>query len=92
MDIDAGNLASVVTVRDDRKSEVDIEVDLEKNDGLEKWKSSEKETPETTEEDSQKKTETEPPSEDRPPELPFSKPRCIGLVVTATGAAFLNTM
>lgn len=92
MDIDAGNLASVVTAEDDRKSEVDIEVDFEKNGSLEKWKSYEKGTPEAAEEDGENRKERESTSEDGPPKLPFSKPRCIGLVITVTGAAFLNTM
>lgn len=92
MDIDAGNFASVVTMGDDGKIEVDIEVDLEKNDGLEKWKSSEKEMPEATETAERETQNTDSRSEDGPPKLPFSKPRLIGLVVTVTGAAFLNTM
>jgi len=90
MDIDSGNFASVVTVQDDRKSEIGIEVELEKNDtSLEPSQSSGKELPENADGSAQSATI---PAEDEPPKLPFSNARLTFLVITVTGASFLNTL
>lgn len=91
MDVNSGNVASVATIRDDRKSEVDIDVDLEKNDtNLELSQLSRKRSLENADNKAQStKTSVEDEFSKR---LPFSKPRLVFLVITVTGAAFLNTL
>jgi len=78
MDIDAGNDLSVIALTSSGKSEEDKEVHLDRNETLDEAK------------DGARREETE--QEDLPPALPYSKARLIGLVVTVTGAAFLNTL
>jgi len=78
MDIEANNAASVVALSKNNISGVDIDVYSERDVTTEKP------------EDGARHEGTE--QEELPPELPYSKARLIGLVVTVTGAAFLNTL
>lgn len=81
MDIDAGNILSAITVDEKKKNGKNVEIDLEKAEVGERPG-----TPMST-------TEGDAPLEpvfSGVKELPFSKARLIALVVTLTGAAFLN--
>lgn len=48
--------------------------------------------PDGSEDTVDKAHQSQLPSEDEPPELPYSKPTMIAVLATATGAAFLSTM
>jgi hypothetical protein len=83
MDIDSGNALSAVTVSEKEKTEKNVEVDLEKAE----VDISRPESPTTPSTNGDAPLE---PVLSRIKELPFSKARLISLVITLTGAAFLN--
>jgi len=78
MDIDAGNASSVLALTSSGKSEEDKEVHQDRKETSDDAK------------DGARHEETE--QDDLPLVLPYSKARLIVLVVTVTGAAFLNTL
>lgn len=79
MNIDSGNALSTVAVDEKEKTGKNVDVDLEKADGGISATSTTDGGGEPLE-----------PVFSRAKELPFSRARLVGLVVTLTGAAFLN--
>lgn len=85
MDVDSGNALSVVTSSEKERTGKNVEVDLEKAEvDVDESRLG------THAESSMDGDEPLEPVSSRIKELPFSKARLVALVITLTGAAFLN--